>query len=192
MEVHLHSPVPSFPHPVRLDGSSSPWASPVCSRTPRYRGACAGREPTWAQVGAGVDSPPATHLERLRVARPARNLGHFPRGNWCRNSAPAVPFILGSPAQPVNEKAPGSARTPPGARPSLTRPRLSRRAVVNRLGQHQHGDQGDDCRCHGAALPDSHADACRLQSLRTAWSTRLPGRPLSLHDNPSSRKRPRC
>ena len=53
-EVHWHSPVPSFPDPVRLDGSGSPWASPVCSRTPRYRGACAGREPTWALVGAVV------------------------------------------------------------------------------------------------------------------------------------------
>jgi hypothetical protein len=51
-EVHWHSPVPSFPRPVRLDGSGSPWASPVCFRTPRYRGACAGREPTWALVGA--------------------------------------------------------------------------------------------------------------------------------------------
>src|SRR5262249_55011941 len=40
--------------PARLDGSGSPWASPVCSRTPRYRGACAGREPTWALVGAVV------------------------------------------------------------------------------------------------------------------------------------------
>jgi hypothetical protein len=45
-EVHSHSPVPPFPHPVHLDGSGSPWASPACSRTPRYRGACAGREPT--------------------------------------------------------------------------------------------------------------------------------------------------
>jgi hypothetical protein len=54
MEVHLHSPVPSFPHPVRRDGSGSPWALPVCCRTPRYRGACAGREPTWALVGAVV------------------------------------------------------------------------------------------------------------------------------------------
>ncbi len=53
-EVHAHSPVPPFPHPVRLDGSGSPWASPVCSRTPRYRGACAGREPTWTLVGAVV------------------------------------------------------------------------------------------------------------------------------------------
>jgi hypothetical protein len=53
-EVHSHSPVPSFPHPARLDGSGSPWASPACSRTPRYRGACAGREPTWALVGAVV------------------------------------------------------------------------------------------------------------------------------------------
>lgn len=54
MEVHLHSPIPSFPHPVHLDGSGSPWALPVCFRTPRYRGACAGREPTWALVGAVV------------------------------------------------------------------------------------------------------------------------------------------
>jgi hypothetical protein len=53
-EVHWHSPVPPFPHPVGLDGSGSPWASPACSRTPRYRGACAGWEPTWAQVGAVV------------------------------------------------------------------------------------------------------------------------------------------
>ena len=53
-EVHGHSSFPSFPGPVHLDGSGSPWASPVCCRTPRYRGACAGREPTWAQVGAVV------------------------------------------------------------------------------------------------------------------------------------------
>jgi hypothetical protein len=53
-EVPWHSPLPSFPHPVRLDGSGSPWASPVCFRTPRYRGACAGREPTGALVGAVV------------------------------------------------------------------------------------------------------------------------------------------
>lgn len=53
-EVHGHSPLPSFPHPVRLDGSGSPWASPVCFRTPRYRGACAGWEPTGALVGAVV------------------------------------------------------------------------------------------------------------------------------------------
>ena len=53
-EVHCHSPVPSFPHPVGLDGSGSPWASPVCFRTPRYRGACAGWEPIWAQIGAVV------------------------------------------------------------------------------------------------------------------------------------------
>jgi serine/threonine protein kinase len=53
-EVHSHSPVPSFPHPVHLDGSGSPWALPVCSRTPRYRGACAGREPTWTLIGAVV------------------------------------------------------------------------------------------------------------------------------------------
>jgi hypothetical protein len=53
-EVHRHSPIPSFPGPVRLDGSGSPWASPVCCRTPRYRDACAGWEPTWALVGAVV------------------------------------------------------------------------------------------------------------------------------------------
>jgi hypothetical protein len=53
-EVHWHSPVPSFPYLVHLDGSGSPWASPVCSRTPRYRGTCAGQEPTWALVGAVV------------------------------------------------------------------------------------------------------------------------------------------
>jgi hypothetical protein len=53
-EVHSHSPVPSFPRPVRLDGSGLPWASPVCFRTPRCRGACAGWEPTWALVGAVV------------------------------------------------------------------------------------------------------------------------------------------
>jgi hypothetical protein len=53
-EVHWHSPIPSFPGPVRLDGSGSPWASPVCCRTPRCRGACVGREPTWALVGAVV------------------------------------------------------------------------------------------------------------------------------------------
>jgi hypothetical protein len=53
-EVHSHSPVPPFPRPARRDGSGSPWASPVCSRTPRYRVACAGQEPTWALVGAVV------------------------------------------------------------------------------------------------------------------------------------------
>jgi hypothetical protein len=53
-EIHSRSPIPSFPRPVRLDGSGSPWASPACFRTPRYRGACAGREPTWALVGAVV------------------------------------------------------------------------------------------------------------------------------------------
>jgi hypothetical protein len=52
--VPLHSPIPSFPRPVGLDGSGCPWASPVCCRTPRYRGACAGREPTWALVGVVV------------------------------------------------------------------------------------------------------------------------------------------
>src|SRR5690242_18068828 len=45
---------PSFPRPVSLDGSGSPWTSPVCFRTPRYRGACAGQEPIWALVGAVV------------------------------------------------------------------------------------------------------------------------------------------
>jgi hypothetical protein len=51
-EVHSHSPVPPFPHPAGLDGSGSPWASPACSRTPRYRGACAVWEPTWHKSGA--------------------------------------------------------------------------------------------------------------------------------------------
>ena len=54
-----------------------------------------------------------------------------------------MPPIMGPPVQPVNDKAPGSARTPPGARPSLTRPRSSPRAVVDRLGRHRQGDQGD-------------------------------------------------
>jgi hypothetical protein len=35
-EVHLHSPVRPSPRPVRLDGSGSPWASPLCSRTLCY------------------------------------------------------------------------------------------------------------------------------------------------------------
>jgi hypothetical protein len=35
-EVHLRSPVRSSPCPARLDGSSLPWASPLCCRTLRY------------------------------------------------------------------------------------------------------------------------------------------------------------
>jgi hypothetical protein len=35
-EVHSRSPVRSSPRPVRLDGSDSPWASPLCCRTFRY------------------------------------------------------------------------------------------------------------------------------------------------------------
>src|SRR5262245_20576187 len=85
-EVHWHSPVPSFPHPVRLDGSGSPWASPVCFRTPRYRGACAGQEPTWALVGAVV----TRHLPLIWCDfvshPPRRNVGRGRARNRCRNS----------------------------------------------------------------------------------------------------------
>ena len=35
-EVHLRSPVRPSPRPARLDGSGSPWASPLCCRTLRY------------------------------------------------------------------------------------------------------------------------------------------------------------
>ena len=35
-EVNLRSPVRPSPCPVRLDGSGSPWASPLCCRTLRY------------------------------------------------------------------------------------------------------------------------------------------------------------
>ena len=52
--VSSRSPIAPFPRPVRLDDSGSPWASLVCSRTPRCRGACASREPIWALIGTGV------------------------------------------------------------------------------------------------------------------------------------------
>ena len=35
-EVNLRSPVRPSPRPARLDGSGSPWASPLCCRTLRY------------------------------------------------------------------------------------------------------------------------------------------------------------
>ena len=124
--------------------------------------------------------------------------------------------------RPVNDPpspAPGQRKSPrqpdaAGARPSLIRPRSSRRAVVNRLGQHQQGDQGDTCECgHRGSLlagkwrgPDQAADdrVCVVQLLRRQarharderqagrWSGRVaagratsePGRPAPARPGP--------
>jgi hypothetical protein len=67
-EVHSHSPVPSVPHPVGLDGSVSPWALPVCFHTPRCRGRLRGSRTDLGTGRGSGDSPTAAHLERLRVA----------------------------------------------------------------------------------------------------------------------------
>ena len=85
-EVHSRSPLPSFPCPVRLDGSGSPWASPVCSRTSRYRGACAGQEPTSALVGAVVTRQLPLIWCDFVSHRLRRNAGAGMAGNGCRNS----------------------------------------------------------------------------------------------------------
>ena len=46
-KIHSRSPVRSFPSPVRLDGSGSPWTSPLCFRTSCYQGPCVGWELAW-------------------------------------------------------------------------------------------------------------------------------------------------
>ena len=67
-KVHLRSPFPSFPRPVRPDGSGLPWASPVCFRTLRYL-ALARVGNRHGHISGSWRLATTTHPERLRVAR---------------------------------------------------------------------------------------------------------------------------
>jgi len=63
-QVHSRSPVPSFPRPVRPDGSDAPWALAFGFAPRRYRRRTRRREPT-LDTGRGLTT---TTPERLRVA----------------------------------------------------------------------------------------------------------------------------
>ena len=76
-EVNSRSPVRPSPRPARLDGSGSPWASPLCSRMLRYLALAGVRDWPGHWPGCG-NKPRPLKLERLRVATPPENrTGHF-------------------------------------------------------------------------------------------------------------------
>jgi hypothetical protein len=63
-EVHLRSPVRPSPRPARLDGSGSPWASPLCCRMLRYLAL------------AGVRDSPGHWLEHDHESRSLKLVRH--------------------------------------------------------------------------------------------------------------------
>src|SRR5207253_412575 len=77
-EVDLRSPVRPSLRPVRLDGSSSPWASPLCCRMLRYPALAGVRD--WPGHWLEHDHESCSlKLVQHRVARPPQNgAGKFP------------------------------------------------------------------------------------------------------------------
>ena len=71
-EVHSRSPVRPSPRPARLDGSGSPWASPLCCRMLRYLALAGVRDLPGHWLEHDHESC-SLKLVQHRVARPPKN-----------------------------------------------------------------------------------------------------------------------
>jgi hypothetical protein len=137
-EVPSHSPVPSFPHPVHLEG----FRSPMGFTRPLSRATLPGRlrglgTDLRASRGTG-DSPPSTHLERLRVARPSRNPYTFSRRNPFPHST-AKPEV-----RPLSAALPSCSSSPAAGLPAaqLMFPQGSTTVVLAGVLPWTHGSPG--------------------------------------------------
>ena len=144
-EVNLRSPVRPSPRPARLDGSGSPWASPLCCRTLRYLAL------------AGVRDWPGHWLEHDHESRSLKLVRHRVA------TPPSEPYVK------------LSLHTAQASDNALLIPRRSRDTHLpggkcpTAQGRGQHADQPCDQSC--TLLRQGHFLACAA-SARLAWGGR--------------------